>query len=110
MILILLFIVLFFVLLEIETLHWNLIESQCDIRRLSNRIYELQGAIRVLTLQKKEEKPRVKTMWISTTEIAQSVKYTLKRNLRVRKSRKSKKSKRMKLRLRKISSAFHFLH
>lgn len=66
MILILLFIVLFFLLLEIETLHWNLIESQCDIRRLSNRIYELQGAIRVLTLQKKEEKPRVKTMWIST--------------------------------------------
>jgi len=66
MILILLFIVLFFVLLEIETLHWNLIESQCDIRRLSNRIYELQGAIRVLTVQKKDEKSRVKTMWIST--------------------------------------------
>jgi hypothetical protein len=66
MIVILLFIVLFFVLLEIENLHWNLIESQSDIRRLSNRIYELQGAIRVLTVQKKEEKPRVKTMWIST--------------------------------------------
>ena len=65
MIVILLFIVLFFVLLEIENLHWNLIESQSDIRRLSNRIYELQGAIRVLTLQK-TEKPRVKTMWIST--------------------------------------------
>ena len=65
MIVILLFIVLFFVLLEIENLHWNLIESQSDIRRLSNRIYELQGAIRVLTLQK-AEKPRVKTMWIST--------------------------------------------
>jgi len=53
-------------LLEIETLHWNLIESHCDIRRLSNRIYELQGAIRVLTVQKKDEKSRVKTMWIST--------------------------------------------
>lgn len=66
MIVILLFIVLFFVLLEIENLHWNLIESQSDIRRLSNRIYELQGAIRVLTVQKKEEKPRVRTMWIST--------------------------------------------
>lgn len=65
MIVILLFIVLFFVLLEIENLHWNLIESQSYIRRLSNRIYELQGAIRVLTLQK-AEKLRVKTMWIST--------------------------------------------
>jgi len=66
MIVILLFIVLFFLLLEIETLHWNLIESQCDIRRLSNRIYELQGAIRVLTLQKKEEKPKIRTLWVST--------------------------------------------
>jgi hypothetical protein len=66
MIVILLFIVLFFVLLEIENLHWNLIEHQSDIRRLSNRIYELQGAIRVLTVQKKEERPKVRTLWIST--------------------------------------------
>ena len=66
MIVILLFIVLFFVLLEIENLHWNLIDRQSDIRKLSNRIYELQGAIQVLTLQKKEEKPRVRTIWVST--------------------------------------------
>ena len=66
MIVILLFIVLFFVLLEIENLHWNLIDRQSDIRKLSNRIYELQGAIQVLTVQKKEEKPRVRTIWVST--------------------------------------------
>jgi hypothetical protein len=66
MIAILLFIILFCVLLEMDNLHWNLVDSQNDIRKLSNRIYELQGAIRVLTVQKQEEKPKIRTIWVST--------------------------------------------
>ena len=55
MILILLIIVLFVVILEIEHLHSSLNDLQYHVSRINNRSYELQGAIKVLLEQKTQE-------------------------------------------------------
>jgi len=67
MIVILLFVVLFFILFEIETLYWTLTESQTQIRRLNNRIFELQGAVKVLMAQKKDEPSKTRTIWVAAS-------------------------------------------
>ena len=68
MIVILLFIVLFFILFEIETLYWSLTESQNQIRRLNNRLFELQGAVKVLMAQKKDEPAKTRTIWVAASK------------------------------------------
>ena len=55
MILILLIIVLFVVILEIEHLHRTLNDLEYHVSRINNRSYELQGAIKVLLEQKTQE-------------------------------------------------------
>ena len=55
MILILLVIVLFVVILEIEHLHRTLNDLEYHVSRINNRSYELQGAIKVLLEQKTQE-------------------------------------------------------
>lgn len=68
MIVILLFVVLFFILIEIETLYWSLTESQTQIHRLSNRLIELQGAVKVLIAQKKDEPVKSRTIWVAASK------------------------------------------
>ena len=55
MILILLIIILFVVILEIEHLHRTLNDLEYHVSRINNRSYELQGAIKVLLEQKTQE-------------------------------------------------------
>ena len=55
MILILLIIILFVVILEIEHLHRTLNDLEYHVSRINNRSYELQGAIKVLLEQKSQE-------------------------------------------------------
>jgi hypothetical protein len=68
MIVILLFVVLFFILFEIETLYWSLTDSQTHIRRLNNRLFELQGAVKVLMAQKKDEPVKTRTIWVAASK------------------------------------------
>jgi len=59
MILILLIIILFVVILEIEHLHSSFNELQYYVSRINNRSYELQGAIKVLLEQKTKDVNKV---------------------------------------------------
>ena len=59
---------LFFILFEIETLYWSLTESQNQIRRLNNRLFELQGAVKVLMAQKKDEPAKTRTIWVAASK------------------------------------------
>jgi hypothetical protein len=68
MIVILLFIVFFFILFEIETLYWSLTESQTQIHKLNNRMFELQGAVKVLMAQKKDEPVKTRTIWVAASK------------------------------------------
>ena len=68
MIVIFLFIVLFFILFEIETLYWSLTECQTHIRRLNNHLFELQGVVKVLIAQKKDEPVKTRTIWVAASK------------------------------------------
>ena len=68
MIVIFLFIVLFFILFEIETLYWSLTDCQTHIHRLNNRLFELQGAVKVLMTQKKDEPAKTRTIWVAASK------------------------------------------